>query len=143
MRKIDDSKLYLYAAIVALVVGIVLGAISYYSILVVEPKVERLLSAKEDVDKNFREAYLILRDPQIFAGYENFDSDRVKNSLTFFDNKIYSGEKIDADRKMYLDILLDRRKDGSTLGRNTMVFFIILSLAAWALFIRERKAARE
>jgi hypothetical protein len=141
MKKIDDSRLYLYSAIVTLIVGLILGAVSYYSILFVEPTVERLLSSKGDIDKNYKEAYIILRNPQIFAGYSNFDTDRVKNSLTFFDNKIFSGEKIDPDRKIYLEVLLDRRKEGSILGRNTMVFFMLLSLVAWVLFFNERKAA--
>ena len=141
MKKIDDSRLYLYSAAVTLIVGLIIGAVSYYSILFVEPEVERLLSSKVDIDKHYREAYIILRDPQIFAGYSNFDTDRVKNSLTFFDSKIISGEKIDPDRKIYLEVLLDRRKEGSTLGRHTMFFFMFLSLVAWILFITERKAA--
>jgi len=143
MKKIDDSRLYLYSAIVTLIVGVILGVVSFYSILLVEPTVGRLLSSKGDIDKNYKDAYIILRDPQIFAGYSNFESDRVKNSLTFFDNKIFSGEKIDPDRKIYLEVLLDRRKEGSILGRNTMIFFMLLSLVAWIFFFNERKAAQD
>lgn len=145
MKKIDDSKLYLITAITALAVSLVLAAVSYYSILIVEPKVERLLSATDNIDTNFKQAYLILRDPQVFAGYSYFDAEgiSVKNSLAFFDKRIYSGEEIDSSRKAYLELLLDRRKKGSILGRNTMTFFLILSLVFWALFIHERKAAKQ
>jgi hypothetical protein len=143
MKKINDSKVYLITAITALAVGLVLAAVSYYSILIVEPKVERLLSATDNINDNFKRAYLVLRDPQVFAGYEYFDAEgiSVKNSLAFFDKRIYLGEEIDATRKAYLDLLLDRRKKGSVLGRNTMAFFFILSLVFWAFFIQERKAA--
>jgi hypothetical protein len=142
MKKINDSRLYLYSAVVTLAVAFILGAISYYSILVVEPDVGRLLSAKENFDKNYKEAYLILRNPQLFAGYSNFDTDRVKNSLTFFDGKVSSGEKIDPDNKMYLEVLLDRRKEGSALGKNTMIYLLLLSLIAWILYFFERKTSQ-
>ncbi len=143
MKKFDDSRLYLYFAAVTLAVAIIIGAISHYSILVVEPSVERLLSAKEGIDKNYKEAYLILRNPQLFAGYSNFDTDRVKNSLTYFDSKIYSGEKIEPASKMYLEVLLDRRKEGSILGKKTMAFFLLLSFIAWILYFYERKTSQE
>jgi hypothetical protein len=143
MKKIDDSKVYLITAITALAVGLVLAAVSFYSILIVEPKVEGLLSATDNIDKNFKRAYLILRDPQVFAGYGYFDVEgiSVKNSLAFFDKRIYFGEEIDSSRKAYLELLLDRRKKGSVLGRNTMAFFLVLSMVFWALFIQERKVA--
>src|SRR4030042_627118 len=143
MKKINESNIYLSVAIAALVVGLVVGAVSYYSIIIVEPKVERLLAATEDVDKNFKQAYLILRNPQIFAGYGNFDAEgiSVKNSLAFFDKKIYYGDEIDSTRKAYLELLLDRREKGSTLGRNTAAFFIVLSLMFCTLFIHERRSA--
>jgi hypothetical protein len=145
MRKIDDSRIYLITAITALAVGLILAAVSFYSILIVEPKVELLLSSTDNVDRNYKQAYLILRDPQVFAGYSYFDAEgiSVKNSLAFFDKRIYFGEEIDSSRKAYLELLLDRRKKGSVLGRNTMAFFLLLSVVFWALFIQERKAAKQ
>lgn len=144
MKKIDDTKIYLIAAAATLVVGIVLGAIAFYSILSVEPKVEKLLAAKDNIDSNFKQAYLILRNPQVFAGYSNYDADgvSVKNSLIFFDKRIYNGEELDSSRKAYLELLLDRRKKGSILTRNTMIFFIVLSLVFWAVFIQERRVVK-
>ncbi len=143
MKKINDSKLYLAGAVTTLVVSLVFGAVSFYSILFVEPKVERLLRSTESVDANYKQAYIILREPQLFGGYSNFDAEgiSVKNSLAFFDRRIYAGEEIDESRVAYLDLLLDRRKKGSALGRNTMVFFLILSLLFWGLFIQERMSA--
>lgn len=130
-------------AAVALAVGIILAVVSFYSILVVEPKVERLLADRTNIDLNHKRAYLILRDPQIFAGYSYFDAEgiSIRNSLAFFDKRIYSGEEIDSTRTAYLDLLLDRRKKGSVLGRNTMAFFLIISLVFFALTINERRAA--
>jgi hypothetical protein len=143
MKKINDSRIYLAVAVSALVVGLVFGVVSFYSILFIEPKVEKLLRSTESIDANFKQAYIMLRDPQIFGGYSNFDAEgiSIKNSLAFFDKRIYSGEEIDESRVAYLDLLLDRRKKGSTLGRNTMAFFLLLSLMFWGLFIQERISA--
>ncbi|HOD14125.1 MAG TPA: hypothetical protein PK307_02650 [Spirochaetota bacterium] len=143
MKKINDSRIYLAGAITTLVVSLVFGAVSFYSILFVEPKVERLLRPAESAGAHYKQAYIILREPQLFAGYSNFDAEgmSVKNSLAFFDKQIYSGEEIDDSRVAYLDLLLDRRKKGSGLGRNTMVFFMMLSLLFWGLFIQERMSA--
>jgi hypothetical protein len=144
MKRIDDSRIYLISAITTLVVAVILGAIAFYSILSVEPKVEKLLSATDNVSDSYKRAYLILRDPQVFAGYGYFDSEgvSVKNSLAFFDKRVYNGEEIDAGRKAYLELLLDRRKKGSVLTRNTMVFFLVLSMIFWAVFIQERRSAK-
>jgi hypothetical protein len=130
-------------AVSTLIVGLAFGVVSFYSILFVEPKVERLIKSTESIDANYKQAYIMLRDPQIFGGYSNFDAEgiSIKNSLAFFDKRIYAGEEIDESRVAYLDLLLDRRMKGSTLGRNTMVFFLLLSLMFWGLFIQERISA--
>ncbi|HOT43869.1 MAG TPA: hypothetical protein PLM53_05405 [Spirochaetota bacterium] len=144
MKKIDDSKIYLITAVTTLAVAVILAVVAYYSILSVEPKVEQLLSAKDNISTNYKKAYLILRDPQVFAGYSYFDAEgvSVKNSLAFFDKRVYNGEEIDTNRKAYLELLLERRKKGSVLTRNTMVFFLVLSLAFWAVFVQERRSSR-
>lgn len=143
MKKINDSTIYMAIAIATLAVGLAFGAVSFYSILYVEPGVERLLRPAEPAAADYKQAYIMLREPQLFAGYSNFDAEgiSVKNSLAFFDRRIYAGEEIDESRVAYLDLLLDRRKKGSVLGRNTMAFFLILSLLFWGLFIQERMAA--
>jgi hypothetical protein len=175
MKKIDDSKLYFYFALVTLTISIVLGIISFYSILVVEKNIVKLLSANEESDKNFKEAYLLLRDPQIFARYQHFDTEQdlqlsistarrfdleSKESLTkllgdtypgttvmkairYFDRKIYTGNRIEPDEKKYLEVLLDRRKKGSRLGRNTMIFTLALSLFSFLFYFYERRTVKD
>ena len=140
MKKINDSNLFLYSAIITIVVALLLGIISFYSILKVEPEIKGLLDRAENIDSNSKKAYIMLRNPQIFAGYEFFDADgmSVKNTLMFFDKLIYNGMEIDSSSKKYLDILLERRKQGSRLGRNTMMFFAIISLFCWLMFFYER-----
>jgi len=73
MKKIDDSRLYLWFTAVTLGIALVCGALAVYSMVRVEPKIEALLAAEDDAASAYREAYLMLRDPQIFARYENFD----------------------------------------------------------------------
>ncbi|MBP7737218.1 MAG: hypothetical protein KA369_14660 [Spirochaetes bacterium] len=143
MKKIDDSRIYLIAAVTTLVAAIILGAVAFYSILSVEPRIETLLNARDNISANYKKAYLMLRDPQVFAGYGYFDAEgvSVKNSLAYFDKRVYNGEEIDATRKAYLELLLDRRKKGSVLTRNSMVFCLILSLVFWAVFIQERRSS--
>ena len=145
MKRIDDSKLYFWSGIVTAALCVILILISFYSILFVEPKVNALLSSAEISSMNYKKAYLILRDPQIFAGYENFDSEGIdwKKTISFFDGLVYSGGDMEASHKQYLEAFLDRRKKGSTLGRNTAVFFLILSVMSWAAYLYEKKSLHE
>ena len=144
MKKFNDSRIYLVSSIVAMAVGLILAGVSFYSILVIEPKVQNLLSAGADIEKNYSKAYLMLRDPQVFAGYNNFDAEgiSVKNSLKYFDRKVYFGESIESSDRAYLEILMERRKKGSILGRNTMAFFMLVSCIAIGLFFQERKTTQ-
>ncbi len=175
MKKIDDSKLYLYFALVTLIISIILGITSFTSILGVEKKVEQLLSVKENPDKSFKEAYLLLRDPQIFARYQHFDTEQdlhlslssarrfdleskdslrellantypgttVMKAIRYFDKKIYSGMSIEPDEKKYLEVLLDRRKKGARLGRNTMIFTLFLSFFSGLFYLYERRSLKD
>jgi len=141
MKKINDSKLYLYFAIIAFSIGLLVGAVSFYSILHVEKKVKSLLEATTDIDKSYKQAYLILRDPQVFAGYENWDAEgaRVQNSLVFFDGTINNGAILKVEDRVYLDILLERRMKGSRLGRTTMGFCFIMGIAGLLAFFYEKR----
>ena len=158
MRKIDDRKLYQWFVIVTFAVGVILGAVSYYSILFVEPKVEALLDAgsavsmldaASDADKKaaaekvsgyYSEAYRILRNPQIFGRYEYFDSIGmpVKSIIKRMDRLTFEKALIPRDYRVYLNILLERRMLGSRLGRNTMVFFFLISLIGAGFWMFER-----
>jgi hypothetical protein len=144
--KVNDSRLYLYFTIITLVITLILGAISYYSILIVEPKVEKLLSANDSISESYRQAYGLLRDPQIFARYENFDQDSkwIKdNIIPYMDNKAYYSIDFTPDEKLQLDTLLNRRKQGSVLGRNSMIFFFLLSLMGLGFLIFEKIKTKE
>ncbi len=143
MKKIDDRKLYSYFSIITAVIGLILGIIAYYSILRVEPRVAGYISAADNIQENYTKAYLILRDPQIFGRYENFDAaaQPIKMILKDFDRRVYNREPFTADDKIYLEILLERRTLGSHLTRNTMVFFLLLSLLGLGFCLYERKIA--
>ena len=141
MKKINDSRIYFYSAIVTLFLAVVLAVVGAVSRYGVEEQVQSLLSAEENIDKNFRKAYILLRDPHVFAGYENYDSDglTVKNTLLYFDKKVYNSLPFSLEEKRYLDLLLERRQKGSTLSLKTAVYFIMLSIVLWAVFLYERR----
>lgn len=141
MKKINDTKLYLYSAVVTITISVIVGIVSFYSIFSVEKEVENLLSQTENIDQNYKKAYIILRNPQIFAGYQNFDTTgmSVKNSIIYFDKLIYSGQTIDESNKNYLELLLNRRKQGSRLGRNTMIYFLLVSIICFIFFFVEKR----
>lgn len=140
MKKINDLPLYWYFSIVTAVIALILSLIAGYSIFMLEPDIKKLLSSKENIDENYKKAYLKLRDPQIFARYENFDaiSQPIKMILKDFDKKIYQKEKFIQEDNAYLEILLERRILGSRLTRNSMIFFVLLSILGWGMFFYER-----
>ncbi|MBN1531695.1 MAG: hypothetical protein JXA20_03450 [Spirochaetes bacterium] len=141
MKKIDDHKLYMYFAIATLAIAVIIGAISLYSKLVVEPKVDTLLSSTEDINQNYREAYRMLRDAQVFARYQNFDSEAT-SLITYirdFDRKVYTGDEfLDTDIRAMED-LLRRRAKGSSLGIYTTFFFLLLSALGGGAFLYEKR----
>ncbi len=139
MKKINDGKLYLYFSTITAVIGIILTIIFAYSTYFVEPEIEGLLEKQDNISDNFRAAYLKLKDPQIFARYENYDSISrpIESIITVFDKKIESGEAFEANDKIYLHVLLERRKMGAQLTRNTFIFFYAISLLGWIFYISE------
>jgi hypothetical protein len=141
MKKFDDHKIYLYFAIATLAIAVIVGAISFYSKLVVEPKVDSLLSSTQDINQNFREAYRMLRDAQVFARYQNFDSEATSliSYIRDFDRKVYTGDEfLDTDIRA-MEELLKRRAKGSRLGIYTMAFFLLLSALGWGAFLYEKR----
>ncbi len=143
MKRINDSKLYFYFAIIAIVLALITGGISGYSRFFVEKNVTALLSDEKNFEKNFKEAYIVLRNPQLFALYEHFDAqgEIIKRTLSYFDNKVYRKEAMKAEDRKYLDLLLDRRMRGSKLGFNSMFFLLILSSIAWIMYFVEVRQA--
>ncbi|HNR90233.1 MAG TPA: hypothetical protein PKM65_17990 [Spirochaetota bacterium] len=140
LRAVYDGTLYLYFTIITLVVALALGAVSYYSIWRVEPAIERHLDAEENVNENLRKAYAMLLDPQIFGRYENFDliGAPIKNIIADYDKKLAANEPFVKEDRMYLEVLFERRRMGSLLGRNTMIFFFLLSALGAGVFAYER-----
>ncbi len=139
--KVNDTKLYLFFSIITLAITITLASISYYSILIVEPEVQRLINAQDNINENYRKAYAILRKPQIFARYEHFDRESrwIRTTIIpYMDNKIYYSRDFTPDEKDYLLTLLARRQQGSELGRNTAIFFLLLTLLGFRFYFFER-----
>lgn len=143
MKQINDGRLYFYFAVVTAVLAAIMGVVAYYSILHVEPTIRGHIDAREDIGARYRSAYVMLRDPQIFARYENFDAAGMpaKTILRDFDRRMYKNEPFTADDRIYLEFLLERRMQGSRLTRGTMVFFALLSILGWGAFFHERKKA--
>ena len=141
MKKTIDSKLYLWFTIVCLGVCIILAGVSLYSVIFVESEVKQLFAAETDQSINYNEAYIKLRSPQIFAGYEFFDIEDsdIKKILNYFDSKISSDESIEGADVEYLYILIERRMSGSRLGIKTSVFFLILSISGLLALLYERR----
>ena len=142
MEKINDKKIYLAFVFSALAIAIFTGGISLYSRLIVEPEAAKLISSPGTM----KQGYLMLREPQLFAGYRYWDSDgtAVKNTIRYFDYVIYNDNEIKPEERIYLDLLLKRRESGSQLGLKTAVFMIILSaLGAAAFFMEGREKKLE
>jgi len=137
MKNINDTKIYIAMIIVPLFLAVILGGISSYSRYVIEPEVKKLISS----ETTMKEGYLLLREPQIFGGYKYWDSDgmSVKNSIRYFDNKLFNGGEIKSDEKIYLELILKRRVSGSELGIKTAFFLLIVSLTAFAAYILEKR----
>jgi hypothetical protein len=138
MKKINDKKIYLSMMFIPLLLAVFLGGVSLYSRLIVEPRVKKLLAS----ESTFKEAYLLLREPQVFAGYKYWDSDgmAVKNTLRYFDNKLFNGYDIKPDELIYLELVFKRRVSGSELGIKSSLFFLIISFAGSVAYIIERRS---
>jgi hypothetical protein len=139
--KVNDTKLYFFFSLITLLITIVLSSISFYSIILIEPEAKRLIKSQDNINENFRKAYAILRNPQLFARYENFDREArwIRTTIIpYMDNKIYYSRDFTPDEKEYLLTLLARRQQGSELGRNTSIFFLLLTLLGFGFYFFER-----
>jgi hypothetical protein len=59
------------------------------------------------------------------------------------DKMVFEKNEIPRDYRVYLNILLERRMLGSRLGRNTMIFFFMISLVGCGFWLLERRNARK
>ncbi len=140
---INDSKIFLGAALAFLALAIFFAAPALYSRLSVEVKAANLLQKHPHDAQKMKEAYLLLRQPQLFAGYERFDSKGVvvQNTLRYIDSKLFKGAEIAESDGQYIKLLLERRAAGSNLGLKTAVFFAIMAFLSFLARIREQKIA--
>jgi len=87
----------------------------------------------------------MLRKPHIFAGYNRYDEvgAGIEYILKDFDLRVAEKKDFDANDKMYLELLLERRKQGSDLSIKTMVFFVLLSLLGAIALVIEKTSKKE
>jgi hypothetical protein len=141
MKKINDGKLYFYFIIITFAIGILLGLIFSYSAFYVEPEIKQLILSEENINENYKNAFIKLKNPQIFARYENFDQAgmRIKTIIRVYDEKIEKNVIFEKNDKRYLELLLERREMGALLTRNTMIFFFLLSVLGLIFYVYEAK----
>ena len=137
--KFNDTKIYLYFSIAMLVAGILFGLPGIYSRFVTEPSIESFLRENAAGDE-LKQAYLMLRNPHIFAGYDRFDEGGagIEYILKEFDNRIDQKQDLTANDRVYLEVLLQRRVQGSDLSIKTMMFFILLSMLGGIGYVIEK-----
>lgn len=141
MKKPDDKIIYIAFIAATLAAAVIMGSVSLYSRVYIEPKIVHHLEKGGADSMEFHRAYILLRDPQIFAGYKYWDSDGIpaRNTLRYFDSKIFNDREIIPAEKPYLELLLSRREAGSTLGLKTAAFFFLFSLVGSAAFLIYRR----
>ena len=138
MKKPDDKIIYIAFIAATLAIALITGGVSLYSKAFVEPRVAALLDNDSSNSADLKEAYIILREPQIFAGYKYWDSEGLpaRNTLRYFDNKLFNGKDIAQTEKPYLELLRARRAAGSTLGLKTAFFFFGFAfIGTFAFFV--------
>lgn len=138
--KFDDAKIYFYFSIAVLVAGILFGLPGIYSKMVTEPAIEKLLTQDAGSQK-LKQAYIMLRNPHIFAGYDRYDEAGagIEYILKEFDTRVAEQKEFTANDTMYLELLLLRRQQGSDLSIKTMIFFFLLSILGVIGLIIEKK----
>lgn len=140
--KINDKNILIAFVITPLAAALILAAVSAYSLFSVEPRVVKLLSSPDTL----KDAYIELREPQLFAGYKNWDREGngVLNTIRFFDNRVFYGAGIRPEEKPYLELLLDRRHSGAVLGMKTAAFLVLVSvMGAVALAVETRNSKKQ
>ena len=145
MKKPDDKIIYIAFISATLAAALFFGGISLYSRISVEPAAASLIENSGEDSSKLNKAFIILRDPQLFAGYKYWDSDGIpaRNTLRYFDNKLFNGKDIVPAEKPYLKILLERRIAGSTLGIKTALFFLGFAFIGAAAFVIYRRGIND
>lgn len=139
--KINDKNILIAFIVTPLAAALILAAISAYSLISVEPRAAKLLSSPDTL----KEAYIELREPQLFAGYKNWDREGngVLNTIRFFDNRVFYGAGIRPEEKPYLELLLERRHSGAVLGMKTAAFLLLVSVMGAVALALEARSSKE
>ncbi len=135
----NNSKLYLGTALVFLLVSILLAVLVAFNRFVEEPAIASALEKGKEDPSFCAEAYLTLRDPHVFAGYDRFDSKgrAVVTILRYFDRLLYEKKSPDEGCDRYLVFLFDRWKAGVHLAAVSLAYTGPVSLIALLLFLFE------
>ena len=150
MKKFNDKFLWLSIVIATASIGIFLSLVSFHSIVFVEPEMHTLIqhaNLNTDVSSAdnkiiFEELYNLVENPQLFARYENYDRGigrKTKTALLKLKKIKSDGDEFTSSNIEDFTLLLERRERGSKLGRNTMIFFFLVSLVSGAFYLYERK----
>lgn len=157
----NDKKVFLIIFAVSAAFCLFFGSVSLYSKVFVERKVNILVSEiekevaavnassaaeqdeqkLEEINKKYKQAYLLVRKPQMFAGYKNFDgkSFAIKNVIQQFDQIVFTKIEFPLNSYHYINYLLQRRVQGSGLGIYTALVLLMITLGSGFFYIKERK----
>ncbi len=159
MIRTRERKIYVYIFAVSLLLAFVFGAISLYSRVIVEVKADKIITGTvkilekyetaavneadlKIINENYKAAYLLVRKPQFFASYKNFDDQAfaIKKIIQQYDQIVANNGSFEADSFIYINYLLNRRKAGSYLGLYTaVVFFGIAVISGLAVLLTKVK----
>jgi hypothetical protein len=137
----NNSKLYLGTALVFLFATLLLAALLSFNRFVEQPAIASSLEKGKDNPSVCVEAYLKLRNPHIFAGYDRFDSKgrAVVTIIRYFDRLLYEGKTPEKGCDRYLEFLFNRWKAGVHLTAVTLTYTGSIALIALLLFFIELK----
>lgn len=140
MKHYNDSKIYFSFMIASLVIAVILTAVSGYSRWNVEKSIVKHIDKQE-----FSAAYVALRNPQIFALYENFDDNasHLKDMIAELDAKEEYKSPYAEQDVLKLKALLERRQQGSSLGFYTAIFLYIVSLVMLVFYLNEKRQLKK
>ncbi|MBN1499066.1 MAG: hypothetical protein JW982_02840 [Spirochaetes bacterium] len=154
MIKTREKKIYFYIFAATLVISCLIGSVSIFSRMVIEVKADKLLTdaiALADradmssistadlkiINEKYKEAYILIRKPQLFAAYKNFDdqSRAIKKILQQYDQVASGNGAFEPDSFIYINYLLNRRKSGSYLGIYTALVFLAMAAVSGATLL--------
>nr|MBP8178274.1 hypothetical protein [Spirochaetota bacterium] len=94
----NDTKMYTYFAIAMFIVALLFGLPGLYSTFITEPAIESLIYHDNPSSQQLKQAYIMLRKPHIFAGYNRYDEvgAGIEYILKDFDLRVAEKKDFDA-----------------------------------------------